>query len=160
METLIREGGVDFMSKVRDIMSTDIVSVSPKDNIFQVATLMRDHDVGLLPVVENDRLIGVISDRDIVIRCIAEKRPNSCSIKEVMSDHLVVGNPEMSIDEVAELMADEQVRRLPIVENNRLVGMVSIKDLAVRDPFIDEMSGAMREISETDHRHVSNRYQH
>ncbi len=147
------------MSKVREIMSTDVVSVSPKENIFQVATLMRDHDVGLLPVVENGQLIGVVSDRDIVIRCIAEKRPNSCTVREIMSDRLVVGNPEMSIDEVAELMADEQIRRLPIVENNRLVGMVSIGDMAVREPFIDEMSAAMKEISETNP-YASNRIQH
>ncbi|RAL25680.1 CBS domain-containing protein [Thermoflavimicrobium daqui] len=148
------------MDKVRHIMSKNVVSVGPNDNIYEVACLMRDHNVGMLPVVENNQLYGVITDRDIVLRGVAEKKPNSSTVKDIMSSRLVHGHPEMSIDEAARVMSEAQVRRLPVVENNQLIGVVSIGDMAVREPYADAASTAMQEISETHNPHVSSDLQH
>lgn len=144
------------MHKVRDIMSTDIAHLSPDDNVFEAATIMRDENVGMIPVCENGQLKGIITDRDIVTRGIAEKKPNSCQINDIMSSHLVYGTPEMSIDEAAEKMAEAQIRRLPVVDQNQLIGVVSLGDLAVRSPYQNEASDALSEISETHNPRTSN----
>lgn len=143
------------MSNLRDVMSSDVTHLSPNDNLYEAALLMRQNDIGAIPVCENGQLRGMITDRDIVVRGIAQKKPSSSEIQDVMSRHLVYGNPDMSIDEASKLMADSQVRRLPVVENNQLVGIVSIGDLAVRDSYMNEASDALSQISHnTDHRGV------
>jgi CBS domain-containing protein len=154
--TLRGEKGVDVMHKVRDIMSTDLAYLSPDDSLFEASTMMRDENVGLIPVCENGQLKGVITDRDIVTRAIAEKKPNSCQIDEIMSKQLLYGSPEMSVDEAAQKMADAQIRRLPIVDNDQLVGVISLGDLAVRSPYQNEASDALNEISETHNANTSN----
>lgn len=139
-------------NQVRDIMSTDLQFLSPDDNLYEAAVMMRQNDVGIIPVCENGKIRGVVTDRDLVVRGIAGKRPNSCQIQAVMSDHLVTGSPEMSVDDVAKLMSDSQVRRLPIVEDGQLVGIVSLGDLAVKQPYQNEASEALSQISHnTDH---------
>lgn len=144
------------MHQLRDIMSTDLAHLSPDDNLFEAATMMRDENVGVIPVCTDGHLQGIITDRDIVTRAVAEKKPNSISVQEVMSQELVYGTPEMSVDEAARKMADAQIRRLPIVENDQLIGIVSIGDLAVRSPYQNEASEALNEISETHNPHSSN----
>lgn len=136
-------------NNLRDIMTTDVECVTLVDNVYEVAVKMRDHNVGVIPVVdEGQSCIGVITDRDLVIRGYAEKRSGSAAIKEVMSSKLVTGDPDMSVDEAAKLMAQNQIRRLPIVENGKLVGIVAMADLAVRRKFNDEAGYALSEISE------------
>jgi CBS domain-containing protein len=144
------------MHKIRDIMSTDVAYVSPQDNVYEVATMMKDQNIGLVPVVENGQLRGVVTDRDLVIRNVADRRPNSAKVGDIMSTNLVCGTPDMSVDEAAKLMADAQVRRLPVVENNRLVGVVSLGDMAVRQPYQNEAGQALNEISETHNLRASN----
>jgi CBS domain-containing protein len=144
------------MHKVRDIMSTNIAHLSPDDNLFEAATIMRDENIGMVPVCENGHLKGIITDRDIVTRGIAEKKPNSCQINDIMSSQLVYGTPDMSVDEAAEKMAEAQIRRLPIVDQNQLVGVVSLGDLAVRSPYQNEASDALSEISESHNPYTSN----
>lgn len=141
-------------NSIRDIMSTNVETVTLKDNVFEVACKMRDHNVGVIPVVdESQNCIGVITDRDIVIRGLAEKREGSAAVEKVMSTGLVTGSPEMSIDDAAKLMANEQIRRLPIVENGKLVGIVAMADLATRTNFADEAGYALSEISEPTGQH-------
>lgn len=142
--------------KLKDIMSTDLSSVTSEDNVFEVASLMREQNIGMVPVVDNGALTGVITDRDIVTRGVAQKNPGSSAVREVMSSHLVCGTPNMTVDEAAKLMADAQVRRLPVIENGQLVGIVSIGDLAVRTPYQNEASDALNEISENHNPHASN----
>jgi CBS domain-containing protein len=153
--TLNVKGG-SLMHTLREIMSTDVEYVTPQDNVFEVASKMRASNIGMVPVVENGVLKGVITDRDLVVRGIAGKHPNSGSVEEIMSTSLVTGTPDMTVDEAARLMAEAQVRRLPIVENNRLVGVVSIGDMAVREPHQTEASQALNEISETHNPNASN----
>lgn len=141
-----RKGGI--LLKLQDVMSTDLEYVSTKDNLYEAACLMRDHNIGLIPVVDQGKLVGVVTDRDIVVRGVAERRPNSLEVGKVMSSTLVKGFPEMSVGEAEELMAQAQVRRLPVVDHeNRLVGIVSLGDLALRAR--KNVTHAVSEISET-----------
>lgn len=135
---------------LREIMTTDCSTVTLKDNVYEAAVKMKQEDTGFIPVVEGRKLIGVLTDRDLVIRGYAEKREGSAAIKQVMSDRVVSVPPETTVDEAAKIMAKEQIRRLPVVENGDLVGIVSIGDLAVRDKFEDEAGEALSQISEQD----------
>lgn len=137
------------MEHVRDVMSKDVEYCTPVDNVYEVAVKMKELDCGAIPICENDQLLGMITDRDIVIRCVAEKLPNSTQVTDVMSGNLFTAHPDMSIDEAANLMAQKQIRRLPIVENNRLVGICSLGDLAVHVGTDDEAGYALSEISES-----------
>ena len=137
------------MTTVQEIMTRNVDYCTQEDNIYEAALKMKQDDVGMIPVLDsNQSLIGVITDRDIVIRCVAEKRPNSTKITDVISTHLVTGTQDMSIDEIEDLMASEQIRRIPIVENNKLVGVVSLGDLAVRRETDSKAGAALSSISE------------
>lgn len=140
--------------KLREIMSTNCATVTLKDNVYEVALKMKQEDTGFIPVVEGQKLIGVITDRDLVIRGYADKKEGSAAVKEVMSDkQLVTVSPDTSVDEAARIMAKEQVRRLPVVENGNLIGVVSIGDMAVRDIHENEASQALSGISEHSGKH-------
>ncbi|EOS57992.1 Predicted signal-transduction protein containing cAMP-binding and CBS domains [Paenibacillus barengoltzii J12] len=141
-----------MLRKVSEIMTKNVVTVSPQDNVYEVAVKMKENDTGFIPVVEGgDKLIGVITDRDLVIRGIAEKRPGSTAVTEVMTKGIKTATQEMSVDEAAELMAEQQIRRLPVCEGDRLIGIVSLGDLAVRNIFADNAGEALSEISEQVH---------
>jgi CBS domain-containing protein len=142
------KGGI-IMDHVRDVMTSSVEYCTPLDNVFEVAVKMKELNVGAIPICENDHLLGMITDRDIVIRGVAEKRPNSTRVTDIMSEHLITADPGMSIEEAAKLMAKNQIRRLPIVENNRLVGICSLGDLAVNEGSDDEAGYALSEISES-----------
>jgi CBS domain-containing protein len=134
--------------KLRDMMNTHLQCCIAEDNIYEAALKMETWNVGAIPVVSNDQLIGMITDRDIVIRGVAQRKPNSSKITEVMSDELITASPNMSIEEAADLMAKHQIRRLPVVEGSKLVGIVSLGDLAIRDQYDHEAEEALSEISE------------
>ncbi|MGG6310058.1 CBS domain-containing protein [Paenibacillus macerans] len=140
------------MKKVSEIMTKDVVTVTPQDNVFEVAVKMKENDTGFIPVVESgDKLIGVITDRDLVIRGIAEKRPGSTAVDEIMTKGIKTASRDTSVDEAADLMAQQQIRRLPVCEGDRLIGIVSIGDMAVRNIFADNAGEALSEISEQVH---------
>ncbi|MDF2681857.1 MAG: hypothetical protein K0R47_3047 [Brevibacillus sp.] len=134
---------------LREIMTKDIATVTLKDNVYEVACKMRDWNVGVIPVVnEQDDVIGVITDRDIVIRGLAEKHEGSSATEVVMTRDIVLGQPGMTVDEAAKIMAQHQIRRLPVVEKGKLVGIVALADMAIRQVHHDEASDALQEISE------------
>ncbi|OEF98901.1 CBS domain-containing protein [Vulcanibacillus modesticaldus] len=135
-------------NNLRDIMTTDVESVSLLDNAYEVAEKMEKLNVGAMPVIEGDNLVGMITDRDLVLRGYAKKRSGSTAVSELMTKDLVVGTPDMTVDEASELMAKHQIRRLPVVENGKVVGIVSIGDLAVRNEYADEAGEALSEISQ------------
>lgn len=137
------------MEHIRDVMTSDVDYCTPLDNVYEVAVKMKDLNVGAIPICENDQLLGMITDRDIVVRGVAEKRPNSTRVTDIMSEHLITCDPGMNIDEAAKLMATHQIRRLPVVENNKLVGICSLGDLAIHDGTDDEAGYALSEISES-----------
>ena len=120
--------------KVSDIMTRDVRLLSPDQTIRQAAKIMTDIDAGALPVGENDRLVGMITDRDIVIRAVAEGKPGETKVAEVMSKEMLYCFDTDAIEDVERNMAKAQVRRLPVVNRDkRLVGIVSLGDLARND---------------------------
>ncbi len=138
----------DIMQTITDVMSTDIQYCTPLDNVFEVAVIMKDYDVGAVPIVEEGKVLGIITDRDIAIRGVASKHPGSTKVTDIMSTSLVTVSPHTSVSEAADLMASKQIRRLPVVEDGRLVGMVSLGDLAVRQTLEQAANDALSEISE------------
>lgn len=129
-------------------MTKDVESCSLLDNVYEVAVKMKELNVGAIPIVDQDRLVGMITDRDIVIRCIAEKHPASSKVQDIMSDQLITVSPDTTTREAAKLMAEHQIRRLPVVENGKLVGIVSLGDFAVRELTDDQAKQALSQISE------------
>src|SRR5436190_16192076 len=117
---------------VRDVMTPGVRTVSPSQSLAEVAEVMKGEDVGSVPVVEEGRLAGIVTDRDIVIRAVAERRnPQTVKVDEVASRELVTVEPEQDLDEALALMARPQVRRLPVVEEGQLVGILAQADVAL-----------------------------
>lgn len=133
---------------VKDIMTTKVETCTLLDNVFEVAVKMKEYDVGAIPIVNGDLLAGMITDRDIVIRGVAEKHPGSSKVEQVMSDELVTIGAEAPIEEAASLMSRHQIRRLPVVDGQKLVGIVSLGDLAVRDKLDHQTNLAIEKISQ------------
>ena len=118
---------------IRDVMTPNPRTVSPDDSIQQAARIMRDEDTGAIPVVENGRPIGIVTDRDIVVRAVAEGGQLNRTVRDVVTTGVVSATPDMSTRRANELMSEHQIRRLTVVERDRLVGIVSIGDLAVKE---------------------------
>ncbi|OLS41979.1 CBS domain-containing protein [Bacillus sp. MRMR6] len=136
------------MGKIRDIMTERVESCTLLDNVFEVAVKMKELNVGAIPIVDENKLVGMITDRDIVVRGVAEKHPGSTKVEDIMSSKLVTITPDASTQEAATMMAEHQIRRLPVVEGDKLVGIVSLGDFAIREKTDDQAKAALTEISE------------
>ncbi len=139
--------------KVRDVAIREVHWVSPGSNLVEAATMMKRHGVGSLPVCEDDKLVGMITDRDIVLSCVASGAvPGSCLVGETMTANPITASPDLNVEEAAALMGREQVRRLPVVEDGRLVGILSLGNIAMALPDYDEVvAGTLRKISSPYH---------
>jgi CBS domain-containing protein len=129
----LKEIKEDQMAKsVQELMTSNPCSIDTDKSAAYAAKMMRDEDVGLAPIVEGNRLVGTLTDRDIAIRVVAEgKDPESTKVTEIASTDLVTVDPQQGLDEALRLMAKHQVRRLPVVEEDgRLVGVVAQADVA------------------------------
>ncbi|SER91163.1 CBS domain-containing protein [Gracilibacillus ureilyticus] len=137
------------MKTVRDVMTEDIAICRIDDSIGAVAQIMKERNIGAVPVCENSQdLLGMVTDRDLVIRGYAENRDAAAPVKEVMSDMLYKVQPEATLLEASQMMADYQIRRLPVVNQGKLIGMLSLGDLSL-DQMSDTAAGrALEEISE------------
>jgi CBS domain-containing protein len=133
---------------IREVMTPNPRCVSSSDSIQNAACIMRDEDAGAVPVVDNGRAIGIVTDRDIVVRVVAEGGQLNRPIRDIVTGSLVSATPDMSTREAAQLMSDHQIRRLPVVENDRLVGIVSIGDLAVKEGKDGRIGDTLQHISE------------
>jgi CBS domain-containing protein len=116
---------------VRDTMTSQPTSIDASQSVVDAARVMRDEDVGSLPVTDQGRLVGVITDRDIAVRVVAEGRTESASVAEALSRNPVTVTPDHDLDDALKLMARHQVRRLPVVEDDQLVGIVAQADVAL-----------------------------
>ena len=136
--------------KVSDVMTTEVETVQMNSTLEEVASIMKVENVGAVPVVgDDDDLVGIITDRDIVVRCVADgKDPAETSVEEVLGHDLETIEPDVDVEEAAHLMADRQIRRLPVCEDGELVGIVSIGDLAVKTSDREAPAEALREISQ------------
>ena len=136
------------MQQLKDLMSRDVKVIGPDMTIAEAAKAMRDGDFGMMPVGENDRMIGTISDRDIAIRAIAEGKDAATKVRDVMSTGVAWAYEDDSVEQAAQTMSERQVRRLPVVNRDkRLVGIVALGDFAVESSEIKPAAEALSEIS-------------
>ena len=119
------------MQTLKDLMSTEVKTITPEETIQTVARCMHSGDFGMLPVIENDRMIGVITDRDIAVRAVAEGKDCGTRVRDVMSKEMICAHENEMVASAMRLMSEHQVRRLPIVNaDKKIVGIVALGDLA------------------------------
>jgi len=131
---------------VQDVMSKEVVTCNPSDYVSEVADQMRVLDIGCIPVVSKNQIIGIITDRDIVTRAVA--KDVKCKVEDIMTKQVITISPIDTTEDAAALLAKHQIRRLPVVNESKLVGFLSIGDLAFPFPHVQEVSSAMKSISE------------
>lgn len=121
--------------KLKEIMSPNVIKVDPHETVAVAARLLANNNIGSLPVCRQDgQICGMVTDRDLVTRCIAANRsPEQTKVQEVMTGRIISATPNMDVSVAAYLMSREQVRRLPVIDNGKLCGMVSVGDLAGRE---------------------------
>ncbi len=136
--------------KVRDIMTKDIASLRSDDSLEHAAQLMKQYNCGSLPVCTQDKLIGIITDRDITVRSVAAGEDISHKkVGDVMTNEVVFANPETDVNDAARIMSDRQIRRLPVVENNSLIGIVALGDISLEPTCQDCAEDALKNISKS-----------
>ena len=135
--------------KLREIMTDSVVKIHPEETVAVAARALTHYNIGAIPVCDaNGKLCGVVTDRDLVTRCVASGRlPEKTPVKDVMTGNVVSASPDMETGVAAHLMGRQQIRRLPVVENGRLCGMVSLGDLAVREQSNPDAADALGDIS-------------
>jgi len=134
--------------EIKDIMTRSVVSVAPEESVAVAARTMTQYNIGALPVCKNGKLCGLVTDRDMVIRCLASGRdPANTRVKHVMTEQVTAVQPDMDTGAAAHLMGRLQVRRLPVVKNGRLCGMVSLGDLAKREETVLDAGDVLADVS-------------
>ena len=135
--------------KLRDVMTKEVTSLNVDDTVEKAAQIMKEKNVGSIPVCRDGKIAGIVTDRDITLRSIAQgENISSIKVSSIMSSNPITGNLNMDVHEAAKLMAEKQIRRLPVVDNNAVVGILSLGDLAVEPKFGNEAGDALSEISE------------
>ena len=135
--------------KLRDVMTSPVIRIHPDESVAVAARTLEHYNIGILPVCGNDgRVCGLVTDRDLVTRCLASGRPAArTTVREVMTTQVISASADMEANVAAGLMGREQIRRLPVTENGKLCGMVSLGDLAVREETVYDAGDALNEIS-------------
>lgn len=135
--------------KVRDIMTETVVPVHPQESVEVAARKLAHYNIGALPVCERDgQICGMVTDRDLVVRCLAANRsPAATTVGQIMTGRVISVRGDMEVSAAAHLMGRQQVRRLPVTENGRLCGMLSLGDLAAMEENVIDAADALNEIS-------------
>lgn len=140
--------------EIKDIMTRSVVSIHPNESVEVAARTMTQYNIGALPVCKDGKVCGMLTDRDIVTRCLAANRqPGSTQVRQVMTEQVTTVRPDMQTNVAAHLMGRLQVRRLPVVENGSLCGMVSLGDMAVRGETVMDAGDVLADVSSN----ISNR---
>lgn len=141
--------------KLREVMTNTVVRIHPNESVSVAARMLANYNIGMLPVCGSDgRICGLVTDRDIVTRCLAADRlPGTTAVREVMTANVIAAGPDMDAALAASLMGREQIRRLPVTQNGKLCGMVSLGDLARKEETSIDAGDALSEISS----HISSR---
>lgn len=135
--------------KVSEIMTESVASLNSNDTIERAAQLMMEHNIGSIPVCRGEKVVGVITDRDITLRSVANgQNAKVQTVKEIMSSNPVLIQPSMEAEDAARIMSERQIRRLPVVENDNLVGIVSLGDIATNSTMESLAEKTLCEISE------------
>jgi CBS domain-containing protein len=134
--------------KVKDIMTKNVAYVKPDASVYDTASIMQQNNIGAIPVCDQSGVVGMVTDRDIVVRnVITGSDPKTTPVSNIMTTQVATVNPNTDVDELSEIMAQKQIRRIPVVENNTLVGIVALGDLAADRRFDTEASVALTDIS-------------
>ena len=146
--------------RVSELMNSNVIRIDPDESAALAARLLNRHNIGSLPVCSSDgRLRGIVTDRDIVLRCVAaENDPADTKVREIMTRGVVTVSADDDVREAARVMSAEQIRRLPVVRDGKVVGMLAIGDMAVTNSFNMEASKALSEISSNIRRYTSRDY--
>lgn len=136
--------------RLEDVMTKVVECVGPSETVQMAAQVMKDMDVGSIPVCDDDRLVGILTDRDIVIRCVAQGRdPSTCRVRQVMTPDVVYAFEDQTVADAERVMQIRQIRRLLVLDRNkRLVGIVSLGDLAVRTLDREQVGELLHDVSE------------
>lgn len=135
--------------KVREVMTSPVIKIHPDESVEVAARTLAQYNIGILPVCEKgDAVCGLVTDRDLVTRCIAANRsPAKTTVREVMTGQVLAAKPDMEVGVAAHLMGRQQIRRLPVMENGKLCGMVSLGDLACREESAMDAADALTDIT-------------
>jgi len=121
------------MTRVSDVMTRGVRTLAPNDSVRGAAQAMYELDVGMVPICDGEHLVGVVTDRDIVLRCVAQDQPTTTEVSAIMSGDVCWCFEDDSVDEITEQMSEVQIRRMPVIDRGRrLVGVVSLGDVAVK----------------------------
>lgn len=135
--------------KVRDVMTVRIAKAEAETTLEEIAMMMKTESTGAIPVVDEDELIGIVTDRDIVMRCVAEGGDASeMTAEDVVSEDVETIDPDSDVEEALELMSRRQIRRLPVVDKGELLGMLSIGDIAVKQGDQEESGRTLKDVSQ------------
>ncbi|WP_138417877.1 CBS domain-containing protein [Aquibacillus sediminis] len=138
-----------MQQQLREIMTSNVFTVNESQSVQEAAALMSEHNIGAIPVVNNNgQMTGIVTDRDITLRTTAQGAVAQTPVNQVMSsENMVQGTPDMDVHQAAQMLAQQQVRRLPVVENGQIVGMVALGDIAVNRQFDQDAEQALSNIS-------------
>ncbi|KGK90744.1 MULTISPECIES: CBS domain-containing protein [unclassified Clostridium] len=135
--------------KVKDIMTKNVASLNPEDTVEHAAQLMKEYNIGSLPVCNEEKVIGIITDRDIAIRSSAEgENVQKQTVRDIMTSNPVTIKSDIDVEDAARIMSERQIRRLPVIESNNLVGMLSLGDVSVESGSNETAGEALSNISE------------
>ena len=135
--------------KIREVMTNPVIRINPEESVAVAARTLEHYNIGILPVCGYDgNVCGLVTDRDLVTRCLASGRsPMTTPVREVMTSQVIAAKPDMDAAAAAQLMGQRQIRRLPVMENGRLCGMVTIGDLARREESAPDATDALADIT-------------
>lgn len=134
--------------QLRNLMSKSVYVIDANQSVQEAARLMSDHNIGSIPVMQNGQVAGIITDRDITLRNTAAGQAANTPVSQVMSkENLIQATPDMDVHQAAQLMSQNQIRRLPVVENGQVVGMVALGDIATNQQFDNDAEQALSSIS-------------
>ncbi|MEG0774501.1 CBS domain-containing protein [Clostridium sp.] len=133
--------------KINDAMTKDVIKINADANVKEAARIMKEHNIGSIPVCEGNSVVGIVTDRDIVVRGIADNANENLSVRDVMTSNPVMCSSEKDISEAERIMSERQIRRLVVMDNENLVGMISLGDLAVENVSKNDIGETLKEIS-------------
>lgn len=137
------------MQKARDVMTMSLVTCPPETTVSEVARLMENRNIGNVLITKDGELLGIVTDRDITTRVVASERdPREAVIRDYMSSPVITGKPDWDVKRVADTMGRHQIRRLPIVDKGRPVGIISLGDVALQDRLHPVVAESLQDISE------------
>ena len=135
--------------KIRQIMTSAVIPIDPEETADVAARTLTHYNIGALPVCnQKGKLCGMLTDRDLVTRCLASNRmPQNTKVKDIMTSQVISVQPDMDVGVAAHLMGRQQIRRLPVTENGKLCGLVSLGDMAIREDSVMDAADALADVS-------------